>query len=82
MTKKEKVIIQKVAREIKRRFEKQETAHDWFHMQRVWRAARYIGKQEKANMFVVELAALFHDMQTLNFITAIIRSDLVKRSNY
>jgi len=38
------------------------TGHDWFHIWRVWQLAKKIGKAEKANMMVVELAALLHDI--------------------
>lgn len=38
------------------------TGHDWWHIWRVWNMAKYIAKQERANMLEVELAALLHDM--------------------
>lgn len=43
------------------------TGHDWFHTRRVWRNARLIGEQEGADLFVVELAALLHDIADWKF---------------
>lgn len=41
--------------------------HDWYHIERVWKMARYIGEQEGADPFVVELAALLHDIADWKF---------------
>lgn len=38
------------------------TGHDWWHVWRVWRLARRIGQAEGADLAVVELAALLHDI--------------------
>jgi len=38
------------------------TGHDWWHVYRVWRMAKKIGIEEKADLFIVELAALLHDI--------------------
>jgi len=38
------------------------SGHDWWHIYRVWNNAKAIAAQEKANLFVVELAALLHDI--------------------
>ncbi len=43
------------------------SGHDWFHIERVWKMARRIGQQEQANLFVVELAALLHDIADWKF---------------
>ncbi|HYK75634.1 MAG TPA: HD domain-containing protein [Daejeonella sp.] len=44
-----------------------EAGHDWFHIERVWKNALLIGKTESANMLVVELAALLHDIADSKF---------------
>ncbi|MFA6588341.1 MAG: HD domain-containing protein [Patescibacteria group bacterium] len=67
MTPKEKAIVNKVAKYIKDRFSKDKSGHDWYHMLRVWQTAKFIGKQEKANMFIVELGALLHDIADAKF---------------
>jgi uncharacterized protein len=38
------------------------TGHDWWHVYRVWRMAQRIGQAEGADLLVVELAALLHDI--------------------
>ena len=38
------------------------SGHDWWHVYRVWKNAIHIGKQESVDLFVVELAALLHDV--------------------
>ena len=38
------------------------TGHDWWHVYRVWKMARRIGQSENADLLVVELAALLHDI--------------------
>lgn len=39
-----------------------EPGHDWWHVERVWRMARRIGGEESADMLIVELAAILHDV--------------------
>jgi uncharacterized protein len=43
------------------------TGHDWWHIHRVWQTALYIAKKEKANLLVVQLAALLHDIADWKF---------------
>jgi len=38
------------------------SGHDWWHIYRVWQNAKSIAAQEQADLFVVELAALLHDI--------------------
>ena len=38
------------------------TGHDWWHVHRVWKMAQRTGQAEKADLLVVELAALLHDI--------------------
>jgi uncharacterized protein len=38
------------------------SGHDWWHTYRVWRTAQRIGQAEGADLLVVELAALLHDI--------------------
>jgi uncharacterized protein len=38
------------------------TGHDWWHVYRVWKMAQRIGQAEGADLLVVELAALLHDI--------------------
>jgi uncharacterized protein len=43
------------------------TGHDWWHVERVWRVARRIAQQEQVDLFVVDLAALLHDIADWKF---------------
>jgi uncharacterized protein len=43
------------------------TGHDWFHVERVCRTALTIGRKERADLFLVELAALLHDVADWKF---------------
>lgn len=38
------------------------SGHDWWHTYRVWKTAQRIGQAEQADLLVVELAALLHDI--------------------
>jgi uncharacterized protein len=44
-----------------------EGGHDWFHIERVWKLAKTIAKEEHVNTLVVELAALLHDIADSKF---------------
>ena len=44
-----------------------EGGHDWWHIYRVWKLAKRIAKMEDVDLFVVELAALLHDIADPKF---------------
>lgn len=44
-----------------------EGGHDWFHIERVYNNALLISKKETANIFVVSLATLLHDIADSKF---------------
>lgn len=60
-------VIQKTAAFVKEQLSGESTGHDWWHIQRVWKNALHIGKQEKADLLVVQLAALLHDIGDWKF---------------
>ncbi|MFZ6036560.1 MAG: HD domain-containing protein [Patescibacteria group bacterium] len=60
-------VIMAVARDMQRRCADESSGHDWHHIRRVWENARYIGRKERADMFVVELGALLHDIADHKF---------------
>lgn len=60
-------IISKVESEVKGLFEGEGTGHDWFHIDRVRRNATVIGAKESADLYIVELAALLHDIADHKF---------------
>jgi len=57
-----RVIIQKIEKEAKKFFEGADGCHDWTHVERVRNLALHIGKKEKADFFVLEIAVLLHDI--------------------
>ena len=44
-----------------------ESGHDWWHMERVWNNAILISNTENVDHFIVELAALLHDIADSKF---------------
>jgi len=44
-----------------------EAGHDWWHIERVRNTALHIGKEEQADLFVIELGALLHDIADSKF---------------
>ena len=52
---------------VKKELEGAEGGHDWWHIERVWKNARSIAMHENANNFIVELAALLHDIADAKF---------------
>ena len=62
-----KLIIQKTQAQIKKKFSGEGTGHDWWHIYRVWKLAEKIGRAEKADLFIVALGALLHDIADFKF---------------
>jgi uncharacterized protein len=60
-------IVSKTAEMIKSQLTGEGSGHDWWHIYRVWQLAKTIGIQENVDMFVVELAALLHDIADYKF---------------
>ncbi len=52
---------------VKESLKNAEGGHDWFHIQRVWRNAKLIAETETADLFIVELGALLHDIADSKF---------------
>lgn len=55
-------IIQSTVIFVAGEFASEGSGHDWFHIDRVRRMALRIGKAEGGNLFVIEMAALLHDL--------------------
>lgn len=60
-------VIKQTADYARKTLEGEGSGHDWWHVQRVWNNAVHIGKKENADMLVVELAALLHDIADWKF---------------
>jgi uncharacterized protein len=60
-------IIQQTAEHVRGLLAGDSTGHDWFHVERVRNTALSIARDERADLFVVELAALLHDVADWKF---------------
>jgi uncharacterized protein len=60
-------IINQTANYIKSKLTGESSGHDWWHVYRVWKNAIRIGRDENVDLFVVELAALLHDIADWKF---------------
>lgn len=60
-------ILQEITSEIKNIYKADKTGHDYYHIQRVVNLAKYIAAKEKADVFVVEVAALMHEYADWKF---------------
>ena len=60
-------IISKTEAFVKDTLKGSEAGHDWSHIERVVRNARTLAAREKADPFIVELAALLHDIADSKF---------------
>jgi uncharacterized protein len=60
-------IIEATEKFVKKELEGAEGGHDWWHIHRVRQRARLIAQKEKADLLVVELGALLHDIADAKF---------------
>jgi uncharacterized protein len=60
-------IIRKTSEYVRQTLAGAEGGHDWWHIYRVWKLAKKIGTEEDADLFVIELAALLHDIADPKF---------------
>lgn len=59
---------------VKEQLSNAEGGHDWFHIERVWKNAKLIAaSEENADLFIIELGALLHDIADLNSMMEMIR---------
>lgn len=60
-------IIEQTIAFVKRTLQDAEGGHDWFHIQRVFNTALFIAKEENADLMVIGLGALLHDIADAKF---------------
>jgi uncharacterized protein len=60
-------VLQRTTQHVRGLLSGEGSGHDWFHIHRVRRMALAIGREEGADLFVVELAALLHDLADWKF---------------
>jgi uncharacterized protein len=61
------VLITETTNFVRNTLKDAEGGHDWWHIHRVWNNAKLIAETEDANLLVVELAALLHDIADSKF---------------
>ena len=73
----ESQVLSKAYKEMQQRYVGfDDLAHDWEHVERVYRLAVYIAAQENADIFIVGMAALMHDIGRLSTDTSQHHADL------
>ena len=55
-------IIEKTIVFVKGILEADASGHDWYHIERVYKLAQIIAKEEGGDRFIIEMAALLHDV--------------------
>jgi uncharacterized protein len=60
-------IIEKTQAFVRETLENAEGGHDWWHIHRVWINAKHIAATENADLLIVEMAALLHDIADSKF---------------
>lgn len=60
-------IIENTISFVKETLKDAEGGHDWFHIERVYKNALLISKDEKVDAFIVSLGALLHDIADAKF---------------
>lgn len=60
-------LVNKIEQLVRNQFQDEATGHDWYHIERVWKNARFIQQHEGGNLELIELAALLHDISDYKF---------------
>ena len=67
MNDREKQVVERTVDFVRRELSGAESGHDWWHIFRVWKLAERIARGEDADLFVVSLGALLHDIADAKF---------------
>ena len=67
MTKDQLRIIETTSNYVQQELANAEGGHDWWHVYRVWKTASGIALEESADEFIVQVAALLHDIADSKF---------------
>lgn len=63
----QETVIENTISFVKKTLKNAEGGHDWFHIERVFKNALLISKDENVHIFTVSLAALLHDIADAKF---------------
>lgn len=61
------LMIEMTKKFVKNKLYGEGSGHDWFHIERVYNLAKHLAKEENADCFIVEMAALLHDIDDWKF---------------
>jgi len=67
MTKDQLNIIEATSNYVQQELAFAEGGHDWWHIYRVWKSASKMALEEGADEFIVQIAALLHDIADSKF---------------
>lgn len=56
-------LVQKTAEYVQIKLHHEPSGHDWCHVERVWKIAKFLQKKEGGNLFLIEMAALLHNLK-------------------
>ncbi len=60
-------IIRQTAKFVQNKLQGESSGHDWWHVYRVWKNSIHISRRENTDQFVIQLAALLHDIADWKF---------------
>ncbi|MGL5415459.1 MAG: HD domain-containing protein [Clostridium sp.] len=61
------ITVENTKKFVKSKLENEGSGHDWYHIERVYNLAKYLGKEEGGDSYIIELAALLHDIEDWKF---------------
>ena len=67
-------LIEQTVQYVELKMHHEPAGHDWFHIERTWKMAKYLQSQEGGDLVVIELAALLHDVGVAKMIPILSRA--------
>lgn len=61
------LIIEKTKEFVKGKLYGEGSGHDWYHIERVYNLSKYLASKEICDTFIIEMAALLHDIDDWKF---------------
>lgn len=61
------LMIEKTKDFVKEKLYGEGSGHDWFHIERVYNLSKFISEKENADLFIVEMTSLLHDIDDWKF---------------
>lgn len=64
---KKDIVIENTIEFVKEKLQGDSSGHDWWHIYRVWNMSKKLQEKEGGDLFVIEMAALLHDVADWKF---------------